>query len=358
MTDHPNPSMDERLRTYAHQRRAQAGPPPALHAATRRLLQGEVNRVHGRRAAGPAVRRGWFAAWGAPLAWCASVAALVGLVTLVVRYKPADKPSQAASEAQNRLRPAAEPKTDSFRGGGAVSAAKPEPSPVAPTVPAAALTVNATSRTADRFEQGPTKATAAMVETVGIRFTQMDPRSNLRRNFQSPAKPEVLTSFQFVQDAGQVRVVDADGSVYTGQLATAVAGGAQQSKGQGTAGAPVESAPPSGVASFRSPAGGGSGTAAQAQTLVHGQTFRVIGTNVTLQQEVEFSGTFLLTDTRAGSRASVPVKAAPAPSRGTAGVRAGVRTNLPPSPAQFLLRGRAVIGGSNRFEIQARPTKP
>src|SRR4051794_25950241 len=55
MPSEPNRKMDELLRGYARQRRAQAGPPPEIHPATRHLLQSEVARTYGQ--GGPPSRK-------------------------------------------------------------------------------------------------------------------------------------------------------------------------------------------------------------------------------------------------------------------------------------------------------------
>ena len=52
------------------------------------------------------------------------------------------------------------------------------------------------------------------------RFVQSRVQQSYRRNLNSPPVPEVLQSFEFSQAGASVTVIDADGSVYTGQVET------------------------------------------------------------------------------------------------------------------------------------------
>src|SRR5205809_222091 len=62
MEPEPNRNMDELLKAYAKQRKAQAGDPFELHSATRNLLQTEVSRLAKRKSAPtPAPKLGF---WG------------------------------------------------------------------------------------------------------------------------------------------------------------------------------------------------------------------------------------------------------------------------------------------------------
>jgi hypothetical protein len=58
---------------------------------------------------------------------------------------------------------------------------------------------------------------AAVVPATNVFFfAQSDTRAKYRRNFNSPPVPPVLRSFQLEQNGSNVRVIDADGSVYEG----------------------------------------------------------------------------------------------------------------------------------------------
>ena len=58
-----------------------------------------------------------------------------------------------------------------------------------------------------------------------------DSRAIYRRNYQSPPLPRVLTRFSIQVAGASVVVTDADGSVYSGQLAAGEAGAAGMSPG-------------------------------------------------------------------------------------------------------------------------------
>lgn len=68
---------------------------------------------------------------------------------------------------------------------------------------------------AGRGETRLSLVTAAPATNVFF-FSQADTRAKYRRNFNSPPIPPVLRSFQVQQSGANVRVLDADGSVYEG----------------------------------------------------------------------------------------------------------------------------------------------
>jgi hypothetical protein len=85
MSDQPQRPAEQALRDYAEQRRAQS-PPTELHPATRRLLQGEVTRTYGAKAA-PAARPAavpWLATWWGRLALGAPALAAIVVVVVVL----------------------------------------------------------------------------------------------------------------------------------------------------------------------------------------------------------------------------------------------------------------------------------
>jgi hypothetical protein len=63
-------------------------------------------------------------------------------------------------------------------------------------------------------------AVPALSSTLSIRqqFTQASARTALRRNFNSPPPVAVLQNFSVENTGSAVRIVDEDGSVYTGAL--------------------------------------------------------------------------------------------------------------------------------------------
>jgi hypothetical protein len=164
-----------------------------------------------------------------------------------------------------------------------------------------------------------------------------------RVNLNSPPMPNVLSSFQLVRNGRQIRVVDADDSVYDGEiepapteelakhvveLQTAAVGQKQstelEEKRRVSAAAVGETVPSQNV------------------------FFRVAGTNRSLNQLVVFEGNFLDKDSQPTDLAvGAKLKASQ-----SAPARQGLPQNARQAPGP-LIRGQATIGLNNRIEINA-----
>jgi len=155
----------------------------------------------------------------------------------------------------------------------------------------------------------------------------------------------VLSSFEVEQTAQQLRIVDADGSIYTGSIQLAEARPRLRSaeaqhiavgdSSQGKLG-------PTSAVAFDA-----------AGELGQIYSFRVTGTNRTLNQSVVFTGS-LTAMTNAAAIGQV-----------TSNLGAtGGRSQLPSAPATLLplvnsrISGKAIIGRSTEVEINAVPTVP
>lgn len=79
--------------------------------------------------------------------------------------------------------------------------------------PLATAAATATSPTT----AGALGGAAAPLDLPEGTFVQREVQSGMRRNIQSPPKPEVLTSFRLVPQGDTVRLIDKDGSVYVGR---------------------------------------------------------------------------------------------------------------------------------------------
>ncbi len=202
---------------------------------------------------------------------------------------------------------------------------------------------------ADRLQGADTRAFFGQsTGRAAQRFAQV---VKYRPNFNSPPIPNVLISFQLEQNGRQVRIVDADGSVYDGateppaaeqvgkQIAAAQSAGKEAMKGgelkPGADGSVNDAAVNPGIES------------APQQNLF----FRVTGTNLTLNQLVVFQGNFL---------ANANLTNAAVVGGGVNGVQA----NAPAQENQLLptqqlldtrIQGQAIIGGNDRVEINAVP---
>src|SRR5215471_16496198 len=78
----PERPIEKLLRDWANKRRRDTDPPPELHPATRRLLQGEVARKFG--ADQRQTRTSWFAAFWPRFAWALGVFAVLATAVWLV----------------------------------------------------------------------------------------------------------------------------------------------------------------------------------------------------------------------------------------------------------------------------------
>jgi hypothetical protein len=162
---------------------------------------------------------------------------------------------------------------------------------------------------------------------------------------KDPQRPEVLASFQFEQRGREIRIVDGDGSVYTGAIEEVSAPSSTAKPDQRTTGRLSADKAQVEIHSNESPVGGSMATGA----LPPAVSFRVRGTNATLRQVVVFVG---------GVQPQAGVS-----QLGTSS-RAGGITALsqpPPGPNQFLdtrITGRARLADGTELEINALPTPP
>jgi hypothetical protein len=182
-------------------------------------------------------------------------------------------------------------------------------------------------------------------QTNSVQFAStasQNPAFGLQNSFKNTIAPgnaaSVLANFQVQQNAGAIRVVDADGSVYDGSLLpeNAVA----QNR-------PAPAAAPPQIQDKDLSAGRKAAQAAQ------NYFFRVAGTNRTLQQNVVFTGNLL-----AVSSASTNLQLS---FRGVGGFGGGqpqseLTNQLPWSSSR--IAGTAVIAGTNNIEINAVPLSP
>ncbi len=216
-------------------------------------------------------------------------------------------------------------------------------------------------------------------------FQQVDPQTRYRRNLNSPPAPKVLTAFEMQQNGQNLRIVDADGSVYDGVIEPTVSqaqnralltryGLARQPAAApvppGPAGA-MQAAPTQSQPVVEVP----SETQAVIQTAVANQatpvqsfSFRVMGTNRILNERVEFEGEF----EPGTDAASNQVAAGAEVSTQALGVNLVQQANEPklsdqlqtvgPTQAANTLanvaggriEGRASVGGKSRFRIEAQ----
>ena len=171
------------------------------------------------------------------------------------------------------------------------------------------------------------------------RFTQEPPLASAGRG--SGSKPEILENFEMEQAGATLRIIDADGSIYTGQL---LEGGA------GVAGG-AEAAPQPSLDAK-------SGVVRRAVTA--GTAFRVAGTNRTVNQLVVLEGALLPETWDTSSGVNEPPRAAeraPVPQADRLS-----RVTVPGGPTNTLnagrIQGQMRVGGAGDVPFNARRAHP
>ena len=160
----------------------------------------------------------------------------------------------------------------------------------------------------------------------------------------------MLASFQVQQAGPELRIVDGDGSVYTGYLQLAAAARRARSfKAEATAVAPASRAPGQALEQNAAPSLGAGQLAPQ------NYFFRVAGTNRSLNQKVVFTGSLV---TATNLNQSLPVATNLSIGGGLDGGQAG---SFQPGGLLLLnsqISGKVVIDGGKAVEINALPTSP
>ena len=393
MSNEPEREIEKTLRASAQQRREAAGAPTTMHPATRKLLQGEVARTYatGRGDAGSKTFR---FSWPRLMAVVGAIILLgwVGSVFLLRSSKapfeyqlaknksestlktspayatpnaPADKSKDAASAApgsslnQNgivteTLRQHSNNFED-FGTGISESAArdlkKELPSPNLDALVAAkpmsvpALSVPSVSY--DGTTPGgsiTTDSSNTSSNVATLQFASVNQPNAAQRSAGSLATPRALNSFRVEQTGDQIRVVDGDGSIYAGYVEKA------EASAKTPASLDENKSRQLGEVMKNSVRLAGTATNASLAQMTQSYFFRVSGTNLTLHQELIFSGHFV-------GVATVPI-ASPSPLANGA-VSSDLSAEPAPAPLQLLncrVTGRAVIGSTNQMEINAQAT--
>jgi hypothetical protein len=300
--------IEKGLRAWARRRREEAGAPVELHPATRRLLQAEAARLKS-RGRGSLAR--WL--WGSPLRLALNLSAMAMLVIVAAfllpqsRHAPVAVPAGREVIAENIRKEAVETplsgsplnlveaekdsRDDTSKAksngnaiylGDKLTVAKKETAPPS-AMPGAAPSTATFDQELVPNNSPPTQSAAQAVASAAPPATAKMPAAapapppvvqrlfwaNSPTNASAQNEPAVrksgavpvLASFRTEQTGNRLRVIDADGSVYTGVLAAAPA---RQQASDGVI-SPVQS-----------------------------RSFRVTGTNVTSHQRIVFTGRLVL----------------------------------------------------------------
>jgi hypothetical protein len=382
MADSPERPIEKLLRECAEKRREEAGEPLNLHPANRRALQAEVSRLYGGHRSGPRLWaffsiRAW-SGWAYGLAAFALAALIIGLLlpgphrvattTQLAKKEELresfakaptdalpldDKASRLDLKAQTeppgnapRLasREAEAPRGLSL---GRDQVPRPEdrtpPSaPRAESLDTSALAASAPSSSTTFFAAASANAPLSEQKRIVQAFANEAPKE--ARTAPGQASASVLASFRVEQNGPEIRVVDEDGSVYSGNLATpsqeapvTLKAGRAQNEGSSK----LKDVQGRRQLSANTPA---------MNQVQSGYNFRVSGTNLSLNQRVVFSGQLLLRNgiAQQGITNGVTVSSGGA-QNSTAGPEA---LSLP----DYGILGRAVVGSGTEIEVNAQPT--
>ena len=316
----PDP-IEPWLEAYAEKRRQELDKPIELDEATRTLLQGEVNRVYPQKngVSEVAAEGGWSAWWKWTLAGAVGAVAIVisldlgnsrpaGATDMAAASVGDEAPEEARAEAANALEaeqagfsalPEAKAQGQNMNLRAANVPASAQPEAISPVVPRPTVASGEASMRA-----APGGAFTTVVRQVNPTFYKN--LAELRQNFQQ--RPDeaaarnqkrdlptaVLANFQIERQGQEVRILDQDGSVYTGQVINEesyAAGDSASAGGGGASGAPaaLNAVPAKGLNQLNQP---GQSAKALAAALPVGQFyFRARGTNNTLRQVVVIEAT-------------------------------------------------------------------
>jgi len=218
-------------------------------------------------------------------------------------------------------------------------------------LPAAASTVMPPDRAQREIKN---EASNLNANSVTQQFVRAGQPAKMRKSLGLPGQL-VLSSFRVEQTGNQIRIIDSDGSVYSGVVGQTSEGlttqpGAQDQKTTVTRAARENASAPAGTQTGQTNSLSLGGMLQPAPD----NFFRVSGTNLSLNQPVVFSGNF------------VPnLQSPPAPAKQSAGSTPAENKSPAPVAGPVVLpllnsrvQGRAVIGGTNQIEINALPVKP
>ena len=381
MPNEPERPVEKLLRDYAERRRGEAEHDFELHPASRRLLQDEVARVH----AGKEQKEGWFpGSWvrlwptlGYGLATMAALGLVVKLmlpgVAPIRTVGQLAKNENAAAPVLAKASPEAPAQAVNAP---ALAIAQPEPptgavnlaladqkepisrdasalSEIAQLQTGKDLAVmsqkHADNQVLSRAPAAPQSKTFMLSQSEAETGAQLGrteaPQQFLREQLQqreagakwSNTLPssQILASFRVELNGQELRIIDKDGSIYTGSIATPGAG--------------ASTALSEGVKADSSLA---SATAISKERRMPQQSnvsFRVAGTNLSLKQPLVFRGQLLpVVQASAGVTNNVS----------TTTIRRSLGMAAPTAPiGEYRVVGAAAIAGGAEIQINALPSK-
>lgn len=369
--------IEKWLRNYAKKRRSQAGESFKLDAATRRILQNEVSRNappdedDGTMSLWEVLRQQW--AFFLGFAACIFLLATLFFRSVGTAMKKeamtgtpaANHPQEISESAQV---PAGTRKSISTLDHLAPGTNAPEIA-LADRMMTPPRAASPPASTGGEYAFAPKPEGMPQTITAGASQPQTfaaegqfeaRPESKFRNTLETPAQASpVLMNFNISQNGNTIRVMDQDGSIYTGRLQAerrAVANGIEEG--------PKAALPPTpqnaSTAELGKPASPALSSVAAPQAPDYSlYSFRVHGINRTLKQSVVFSGT-LLEDLEMAKNVQMTF----GPSANLA-FSAGYAQSLmklestnqtPPLPwSKLRIVGTAVVDHTNQIQINATP---
>ena len=262
--------IEQLLRKSAQTRRAQFGTEPTMPNPTRARLHDEIGRI-GRAETAPEPRKSWLAAiWPRVLIGAAAAALLVAAPALFwYRSYQADQSARFAIN-ERAAAPVAPPPV--------VALAEAERAEGSARQAADAVTTNGAAIA---------ELNAKNVAKLDQQFTQTPVGARSRGSLRKTKAANVLNTFRVEQDGSTIRIIDADGSTYTGTARLV-------SRRAPTAAAPAAKQP---AAPASRPASVAEEKAAPQDTtpesLPNEFSFRATGYNATLKKQVVFDGDYI-----------------------------------------------------------------
>lgn len=244
----PNSNMEDLLKASARKRRAEFGADPTMPNPTRVRLHDEIARLNRVGLSRPGTS--WLSSFWPQLSAIGAVAAV--LLTAAVLWPE----HEDASRQEKRYAVMTPAPPEGLSRPAEVAAARSDQSVAVPAAPAAAAPL-----ATERF------AGADIAASVQQQATQ-PARGQAMRNNSTPQAVKILSNFQVEQEGNEIRLVDADGSTYSGRFEIPAAAGARR---MAAAKAKAAAAEPAGNERF----------------------FRASGFNATLQKRVVFEGNYI-----------------------------------------------------------------
>jgi hypothetical protein len=392
MPNEPERPVEKLLRASAEKRRAEAGQNFELHPASRRILQDEVQRTYADKASKPRWLPGSWASFWPKLGY--SFATIVALALAVKLMLPGVGPTKTLGPLAKNENTPVPVLTKASKEAPAQAVNAPSLATVQPEPPTSAVSLALADQKAQVLPDGSVRAgldqlqpgkdvavtsqkfrenellsaAPAAAQPKSFMLSQSDAevarqvgrteapqqlvKEELERQAPSarwsntlPATP-ILASFRVEMNGQEIRIIDKDGSIYTGTVTPPQAAVpvtlARAAKADSSSLASREARAPD------------AGAVAKMRAIPQQDSFsfRVTGTNLSLKQAIAFRGQLLpLAQSSVGSGITTNATTANSRSSGTV-----APTPLPSVPESRVV-GAVSIGGGAEIQINALPVK-